>query len=115
MTVLGIGEWTGWYICVTNVEDDMGLKITLLEPHLEGAQIGPQSLSGIEEAAEPDDDQNTAPESTSNLRRVIGLIAVSSLLVAGYRVLRSRNVNISEKIGSKDALHIKEVAESESK
>ena len=112
LNVLVIGECTGRYIVSANVKKIMGVKITLLEPHLEGAQFGPRSINEEDQAAvEEDDNDHSSPKSRSNLRRVIGLIAVSSMLLAAYRVIRSRTVGNSEEVGWSDRPRIKQVLE----
>jgi len=65
-------------------------KITIFEPHFDGAQFGPASLSGEEPAVESDDpDADVAVESKSRGRSlsrfalVIGGIAAGLLLGMG--------------------------------
>ena len=89
----------------------MGVKITLLEPHLEGAQVGPRSINEGDQAVVEDDNDGSSPKSRSNLRRVIGLMAVSTMLLAAYRVIRSRTVEISDEVASSDKPRIKQVLE----
>lgn len=90
----------------------MGLKITLIEPHLEGAQFGPQALNGGEQESAEQDNQASSAESRSNFRRVIGVIAVSALLLAGYRIIRSRNDISSVEVGSHEIPRIEQSVES---
>ena len=89
----------------------MGLKITLIEPHLEGAQFGPKSLNGRDQES-AEEDNRASTESGLNLRRVIGVIAVSSLLMAGHRIIRLRNDNSSDEAGSYPTPRIKQTVES---
>lgn len=65
------------------------MRITLFEPHFEGAQIGPQTLGGAEAEEEIEDDT-----SGSVLGTAIGLVMLAGLVVAAVYALRQNGADV---------------------
>ena len=74
----------------------MGWKITLFEPHLEGAQFGTKFVDEAQdEASGENEDVDSSSSGGSNLARVLGLVVGSLVLLAVYRRIRSGESDVA--------------------
>lgn len=64
------------------------MKITLFEPHFEGAQIGPQSLGSDSDTPEETSEES---ESGSRIGPLLGVLMIVGLVIgAGYALRQNR-------------------------